>query len=289
MKAHFEKVPASSSRSFYACERVDREFPFNWHYHPEVELTLIIDSAGQRFVGDRISDYGPLDLVLVGSNLPHTWRSGPLKFNARELHRAVVIQFREELLNHEFLSLEGMPPIGQLIKRAACGLGFQQTRAGVSVTPKIRELPFLSPGQRLLSLMSILLELAFEPDAAILSGRGGPQTFRLEDQNRVNRICSYLNSHSAEKINFGKVARLANMNQAALCRFFKKATHRTLTEYVNETRVSGAAQLLIDTDLSLLEIALHVGFANYSNFCRQFRRLKGCSPRSLRHDFRSIA
>ena len=67
MKAHFEKVPFADS-GFHAFERVDSEFPFYWHYHPEFELTLIVDSYGQRLVGDSIADYRPGDLVLLGPN-----------------------------------------------------------------------------------------------------------------------------------------------------------------------------------------------------------------------------
>ena len=69
MKPYFEKV-ASGPSSFVAFARNDPDFPFYWHYHPEYELTLILDSQGQRLVGDGIADYGPGDLVLIGPNVP---------------------------------------------------------------------------------------------------------------------------------------------------------------------------------------------------------------------------
>lgn len=65
MKAHSEKVAFIDS-GFHAFERTDSEFPFYWHYHPEFELTLIVDSYGQRLVGDSIADYRTGDLVLLG-------------------------------------------------------------------------------------------------------------------------------------------------------------------------------------------------------------------------------
>ncbi len=66
---------------------------------------------------------------------------------------------------------------------------------------------------------------------------------------------------------------------------FKRATGRTITAYLNELRVGAAAQLLINTDESILEIAFRVGFGNYSNFNRQFKRIKGFGPRMLRRQF----
>jgi transcriptional regulator GlxA family with amidase domain len=94
-----------------------------------------------------------------------------------------------------------------------------------------------------------------------------------------------LNEHFEEEIEFAKLSGRFRMGQASLCRFFKRATGRTMTAYVNELRVGAAAQLLISTDESVLEIAFRVGFGNYSNFNRQFKRIKGFGPMTLRKQF----
>jgi AraC-like DNA-binding protein len=78
------------------------------------------------------------------------------------------------------------------------------------------------------------------------------------------------------------------MNPAALCRFFKRATGRTMTAYVNELRVAAAAQLLRETDLSALEAGIRAGFGNYSNFNRQFKKMKGVGPRTFRREISAM-
>jgi hypothetical protein len=70
------------------------EFPFNLHYHPEFELTLTLNSIGERFIGDHVAHYGDGDLILVGPNLPHAWQSRTTVCPDQP-HRAVVVWFSE--------------------------------------------------------------------------------------------------------------------------------------------------------------------------------------------------
>lgn len=284
MKPYFEKISAGPS-SFTAFERSDPEFPFYWHYHPEFELTLIVDSHGQRLVGDGIADYGPGDLVLLGPNVPHSWRSGPVKSVSGEVHRAVVVQFREDFLGSRFFELQEMEGVARLLRNASNGLAFGHTAAGAKVTKHLEALPAAPPSKRLVLLLTALVDLASESNAQVLSSLRVRPICRPADQQRIDAICVYLNEHFEEEIDFARLSDRFHMDQASLCRFFKRATGRTMTAYLNELRVGAAAQLLINTDESVLDIAFRVGFGNYSNFNRQFKRIKGFGPRTLRRQF----
>jgi AraC-like DNA-binding protein len=284
VKPYFEKIVSGQS-SFLTYERRDPEFPFYWHYHPEYELTLILESNGQRLVGEGIADYGPGDLVLLGPNLPHSWRSGPVKSESVEVHRAVIVQFREDFLGPHFFDLKEMEAVAPLLRRSSNGLAFGHTKTGRKVSQYIAEIPSLSPARRLVMLLSVLDELSNENHAQVLSAMKVRPICRLADQQRIDTICLYLNDHFREGIDFSAFSDRFHMDQACLCRFFKRATGRTMTEYLNELRISAAAQLLVTTDKSIAEICFHVGFGNYSNFNRQFNRIKGLSPRSLRRRF----
>jgi AraC-like DNA-binding protein len=284
MKPYFEKVAAGPS-SFTAFQRSDPRFPFYWHYHPEFELTLIVDSHGQRLVGDGIADYGPGDLVLLGPNVPHSWRSGPVKSTQGEVHRAVVVQFREDFLGQRFFELKEMESVARLLRHCSNGLAFGHTETGAKVAKYLEKLPSVSPSKQLVLLLTALVDLASEPQAQVLSSLRVRPICRPADQQRIDAICVYLNEHFEEEIEFEKLSERFHMDQASLCRFFKRATGRTMTAYLNELRVGAAAQLLINTDESVLDIAFRVGFGNYSNFNRQFKRIKGFGPRTLRRQF----
>lgn len=287
MKPKFERIRSSPS-SFVAFTRADPSFPFVWHYHPEYELTLIVDGYGQRFVGDAISDYTPGDLVLLGPNLPHTWRSGPPPTGVKETHRAIIVQFGPDFLGKQFFALQEMSSVNELLGRASYGLAFGSTKTGREVARKMVGMVSLPPPRQLLLLLSILVDLAAEPGAQRLSTGNLKPVCRAEDQHRIQTICSYLSTHLTDEIDYAQLAREIHMDLASLCRFFKRATGRTMTTYVNELRVAAATRLLRETSLTILEVSLQAGFGNYSNFNRQFKNIKGVGPRALRQEFQRM-
>lgn len=284
MKARFEKVIFGDA-SFLVFERVEQEFPLYWHYHPEFQLTLMVQSHGKRLVGDGVADYEPGDLVLLGPNVPHTWRSDPKDSSSHHCHHAVDIQFRENFLVEHLTSFTEMRPLVALLERSSQGLAFGHTNAGRSAAKQMIEFPTLPPSRRFVGILNILLDLAMEPDARALSTSRSSQSFRIEDRKRIDAICSYLKDHFEQRIDFGTLASLVHMDQASVCRFFKRTTGKTMTEYVNELRVAEASKMLTETDLNVLDIGFSVGFGNYSNFNRQFKRIRGIPPRKLRREF----
>ena len=75
MKPQFERVAIPEGCSIRVLNRRVSEIPFEWHHHPECELTLTLNSHGLRFIGDHVGAYDAHDLVLVPPNMPHTWAS----------------------------------------------------------------------------------------------------------------------------------------------------------------------------------------------------------------------
>jgi AraC-like DNA-binding protein len=282
MKATYEKISGHDS-SLVVFERSDPAFPFYWHYHPEYELTLIVDSSGQRTVGDSIAMYGPGDLVLLGPNLPHSWCSLLPQRPSREPHRAVVAQFRHDCFGEAFFKMKELSDVARLLEQSAGGLAFGHTDVGHRVAAVMVDLPHLRPPERVARFLVALADLSQVEKPLRLSTSPMRPKSRPTDQHRIDAICSYLTQHSSEEIDYAELTRRSCMEQASLCRFFKRITGRTITTYVNEVRIATAAQLLIDSNQSILDIGFQVGFGNYSNFNRQFRRLKGMGPQTFRN------
>ncbi len=280
MKASFEKVHRPTDASFRCFERVDKGFPFEWHYHPEYELTLIVQSRGTRFIGDSIAQYGDGDLVLIGPDLPHTWCSDDRHRRPQKEHRAVGVQFGADFLGERFFHLPEMRRVTELLERSRRGLTFPK-RVRTEVMPIIQSLPVLSPDQRLLALLGVMQRLS-RTQGSLLASSGFRPSLAAPAQQRIDAVCRYLNDHFTSTIEHRQVAKLAHMSPASFSRFFKNSTGKTMTDYVNELRVGLACRLLIETDLSILEVCNRTGFNNFSNFSRRFRQIKGTTPREFR-------
>lgn len=198
--------------------------------------------------------------------------------------RAIVIQFSKESFGGTLLDLPEMASVASMLKRSAMGLVFGDTRTGKEVESRLRQIPSLPSARRIACLLSVLVELAEEPEARTIATEMLPPLCRVEDRRRIDQICSYLNQNFDRDVDFTELAANVHMSQACLCRFFRRATGRTMTTYINQLRIGAAVQLLINSDLSILDIAFNVGFGNYSNFNRQFKSVKGSTPRSLRQE-----
>lgn len=288
-RANFEKVTKPDDYSFQCYRRIEPSYPFEWHYHPEMELTLIEEDYGQRVVGDHQEEYGPGDLVLLGPNLPHTWASGTTSTSGdgvARMARAVVVQFDAAFAGPNLLQAPEMRSAREMFSASARGLRFEADKNRQAVK-RLSELPDAQGPNRLLGLLEILAMLAGTwHEAELLAGPAFTANRNLAAQQRVDRICQFIQEHLSDSISQAELARQLGMNTSAFSRFFKHATGRTVVEYINEVRISQACRLLLETDDSVLEVCLRSGFGNLSNFNRRFRRLKGLTPSGFRNQFR---
>ena len=288
MKPVFEKTPRVQWESFH-CEVV-RGDSYNaaWHFHPEFQITLVIKSHGHRLVGDNISPLNPGDLVLVGSNLPHVWQQEETP-RAHSPHpvQAIIVRFLETFAGKDFLEIPEMKPVRRLLQRAARGLEVAGTTREI-VAKKMLRLPESKGLDRIGGLLSVLESLAQSKELKPIASAGFVPVLDAFDQDRMQRVCAYINAHLGEPIIRAHVAREAHLSEGACSRFFKLRTGKTLPRYVNELRVGRACRLLVERELKITDIALECGFTNLANFNRQFHEIMGLTPRDYRRQFQTL-
>ncbi|MFN7492564.1 MAG: AraC family transcriptional regulator [Cyclobacteriaceae bacterium] len=280
MKALFEDIESKKgNQAFLAYSFAIPSFVFKWHYHPEYELTLITQGSGKRLVGDNYQNYEAGDLVLLGPDLPHTWVSNPSK--KKKNVSAVVIQFSEKFIQ-SFLHFNEFKEVSSLLTSSSRGLAFSFHE----LEQEIIQLPEKSGVEKVTALFLILQKLAQQKPKKLAS-----DYFRAvrgtENEKRINVICQYVQRHATEKIVLDKVAALVHLSRSAFCKFFKRATGKTLSEYVNDLRIGNACELLIESDKPINEIAYQTGFDSLTYFNRIFIKKKKMTPRKFREEIRA--
>ncbi|MFW5707206.1 MAG: helix-turn-helix domain-containing protein, partial [Bacteroidota bacterium] len=114
---------------------------------------------------------------------------------------------------------------------------------------------------------------------------GSIKNFSLREGKRMENVMRYIMEHCHRHISLAEVAGVANMNKEAFCRFFKERTRKTVTQFVNEVRITRACSLLANQDLSISQVAAESGFPNLSYFNRVFRNIKKATPKEYRNAY----
>ncbi|MDE1992403.1 MAG: AraC family transcriptional regulator [Rhizobiaceae bacterium] len=284
MRPYLEILPRSPESSCSMLNRrLDDAIPFQWHHHPEFELTLTLNSIGQRFIGDHSGEYGECDLVLVGPNLPHTWASRA-KIDSDKPHIALVLWFdREWLLRMiagavEFRALEAM------LLRADGGLQFSPTTA-MALRPEFEAIFEKPPAERLLSLLGILARIADDRQAVALSTAPGRQPELKESRERIDRVLTHMHLHYARALSLDELADIAALSVSGLHRMFRRHTGTSVSDYLMRMRIGDACARLSSTSQPIHHVSDAVGYSSLANFNRQFKALKNMTPREYRKLF----
>ncbi|MBX7125531.1 MAG: AraC family transcriptional regulator [Cyclobacteriaceae bacterium] len=275
MKAQFEDLESrKGDQSFMAYRVIQPAFEFRWHYHPEYELTLITKGAGKRLVGDHYDNYEAGDLVLLGPGLPHTWvsnESGP-GGNVS----AVVVQFGEKFIQ-KFLELQEFKMVEAMLAKSGRGLVFNSSM----LSSRVEALPDQTGVDKITGLLQILQQLSLMTSDTLAS----PYFHAVhgtENERRINIICQHVQQRATGKIALDETAALVHLSRSAFCKFFRRATGKTFTDYVNDIRIGNVCEQLIASDLPINEIAYRSGFDSLTYFNRVFSRKKGMTPRKYR-------
>ena len=285
MKPDLEQIKKNEINSSLTQLILDQpEFEPYWHFHPEFELTLIISGSGKRIVGDSVEPFEVGDLVLLGSDLPHTWNSENNSITG-ESCKAVVFQFSHKILSTLISELPEFEGIRRLLSIAHRGIYFHGKQA-LEVGNKMLKLSKSNGLEKLTRFWLILDDLSKSTNYRLLASGNYIPSLNKYNVERINTVFTYVSGHFAENIPLKKVADIVHMTQTSFCRFFKMITGETFTEYLNNFRVSRACIMLTtQQNRSILQVVFDAGFRSSTHFNRMFHTKKGCSPSGFRKQY----
>ncbi len=284
-KPAFEAIAPSFGHSFtFQKFNENNENKNNgWHYHPELELVYVNGGSGKRQIGSHVSYYRNGDLILIGSNLPHCGFTDKLTGNKSE----TLIQMKADFLGSDFFNIPEMKNIQKLFEVAKGGIAFYG-KTKMKVGEKMEILEYQTDFQRLLSILNILNQLATSDEMHVLNAEGFSLETEVKDNDRINIVFNHVKAHFKEDISLEQISDMVSMTVPSFCRYFKKITNKTFTQFVNEYRLVHASKLLAEQPISITQVCYDSGFNNFSHFNKSFKAFTGQNPSDYRNQLKTV-
>lgn len=270
-------IPKPKPDALILQEDKEQSFYNLLHQHQEFQISLIISGEGALIVGDTINYYKAGDLIVLGSNLPHVFKSALSK--STESHMLTVF-FSKESFGHDFFNIEELKSLQFFFKKAENGFKIVSKKSNVFLL--FKQFFKASKLDRFI-LFFTLLKSINQSEYVTLSNFISSKKYSDNEGRRMSAVFEYTMSNFQREITLTDIAKEASMTKNAFCKYFKKRTNKTYVTFLNELRIEESCKLLRSRkELSIAEIAMLSGFQNISNFNRKFKLGKHKIPSEYR-------
>lgn len=286
MKLKYKSADKDYNESFYLKREQKPYYDGNWHYHEEYELIYILKGEGVRIVGDNLSNFRPIQLVLVGPWLPHLWKN--VESDTRdETVDIIVIKFTSLIGGQGIFLIPEFGLISDLLNQSQRGLTFSmETIHRVHVL--LLAMTTSDGPNKIINLLQVLKILSESKDTKTLTSNEFTLPTSFSNKTRLKKIINYISDNFTEQISLEELAREASMTPSSLCRFFKNRTNKTIFQFINEFRIGKACQMLISGTMSIKEICFKSGFNSLTSFNRIFKEYKRITPKEYNLKYRVL-
>ncbi len=273
MKVFPFKIPKPEQSALVFQEDLELVFYDKLHQHEEIQISLIVEGEGTLIVGDTINNYKKGEVLILGGNLPHVFKS---ELNTNTKSHMLSVFFTKDAFGIDFFNLEEMNGLNHFFKKAENGAKISSSIPKITkLFSQLKSNTKFNQFLLLLELLNILTKAKYKN----LSSYIYKKEYTDFEGKRMRDIMEFTMNHYQQHISLETVASVANMTKNAFCKYFKKRTNKTYFTFLNELRIEYACKLLNkNKDLSITEIAILSGFNNISNFNRKFKLLKKNSP-----------
>lgn len=277
-----EKVVKPAQSSFHTGVYSQPFFDGAWHYHPEFELLLISNGRGTRLVGDHSEAFEVNDLVLLGGGLPHAFIPDPkyLEEDSVEFCESIYVQFKKDIFGLHFVDIPELKGVRKALRNSERGIKITGKHKE-EIIELLKEIPEVNPLDQLLKLVKIL-DLITLSDYILLASEDYIKESFYFQSNRILKVHEYIMENYKKDISVDDCSEMVNMTTSSFCRYFKKQTNYTFTNYLNKIRIDFAKKLLSNTDLAIKEIGFECGYNSVPYFNKQFKKIEGIAPFAYR-------
>lgn len=269
-----ERVPTS----LVAANNTSCEMPYP-HWHAQVEINFIYSGGMTYRMAGHTVELVAGDLCIFWGGQPHQAVHTAPGTELIAIHLPLVHFFRLRLT-------------ADLMHRLTRGATIVTRHEGHADEENFRRLAQYmhsdDPERREHAIDEVLLRINrinYEPyrliDAEESSTSANepldPHSFR-----NVIDICAYITENFRDDIGSADVASFMEIHPKYAMSVFKKSTGMTLNEYITLLRLSYAQSLLLEDDITVLDVAMESGFGSLSAFSQSFRKVTGLTPTDFR-------
>lgn len=279
MKLEQTKITSYTNSTVSVLNREESFFQSPFHSHPELELVYVKESFGKRIIGNSVMPFEPGDMVFLGSDLPHVWLNDEMYYQGISTLKAnaIVVYFSKDIFGPAFYELKETQKINELFFQAGKGISIIG-KTNKQIAKKLEKLLLKKDFEVIIGLFEILSMLSESQDRVYINNEAYSTTHKDSKKDRLSEVFQYVNENYKKDIVLIEIAAIANMTPTSFCRMFKLKTKKSFVEYLNEIRVSKACKFLLETDLSMSEIAYECGYKTASNFNKLFKKFMGMTP-----------
>ncbi len=251
------------------------------HIHDYYEIYYLLEGKRRFMINHTLYDIVPQDIMLINKTDVHISQPADkekkyarylLTFNdvfvsdfGRSIDKKLIPQLFEEKRLH--MSDTAHNRMNRLLQKA---------------TANLNSTDIYSEHFAKLAVMEILVTLSryrSSSDGLIHHNN----TVSVYDE-RIQEVCRYMFNNYNKPITLESAARIAYMSPNYLSRQFRRATGFCFRDYLNNIRIKMAADMLMEPDMSISEIAGFCGFRDSNYFGDVFRRITGVSPNKYRKE-----
>lgn len=271
------KIPKPEKEALVYQEDHEKVFYNKLHQHEEIQISYIMDGSGSLIVGDSINEYKPHDILVIGENIPHVFRSDS-KGHPKSI--MYTLFFTKKSFGKDFFNITDLTGVQKFFDESEYGMKIKANEDNYIL---FNQLKYQNKIERIASLLYLLNGL-ISSEKSPLSSFVYRKKYTEDEGKRMNDVFQYAMDNFQDCISLDDIADIAFMSKNAFCRYFKKRTNKTFFQFLIEIRIDYACKLLYkDYDLSISVISELCGFQNIANFNRKFKELKGMTPSQYRH------
>lgn len=249
------------------------------HWHEEFEIPVIIRGKIRYQVREHAFDLNPGDGLLINSRVPHTimalGEEEPVILNTI-FSPALLYGTPASVIYQDFLN-----PYMNTPELA----GILLLEEAVEVMHRIDTLyEEVSPGAEL-KIKGMLCNLFYDLLVCRRHLFSSVKASNEESLARLKILLDTIHENYAEPLPLTELASKISVSKEGCCRFFKSMTGQTISQYLEDYRVTQGLLLLQEDRYSIMQISYLVGFGNPGRFSAAFARRMNCTPSQYRKKF----